>query len=119
MSALRFADLLTMLNVDKSWREDKYYSAAGVLQGILWWPRELAVPVVVATIENNRRSSHSALFAAIQAPYFWTPVSKKRWSNRDGVLRKRGATTRAKIWCHSLGRRRREGQCQHCASLIF
>ncbi len=119
MSALHSADLLNMLNLDKCRREDEYYSAAGVLQGILRWPRELAVPVVVATIENNRRSSHSAIFTTIEAPYFWTPVSKKRWSKRDGLLCKWGATTQAKIWCHSLGRWRREGQCQRCASLIF
>jgi hypothetical protein len=31
VSALRFADLLTMLISDKSRQEDKYYSAAGVL----------------------------------------------------------------------------------------
>ncbi len=28
----------------------------------------------VATIENNRKSSHSAIFATIGTPYFWTPV---------------------------------------------
>ncbi len=44
MSALRFADLLTMLNVDKSKREDEYYSVAGVSRGIFWRPGELAVP---------------------------------------------------------------------------
>ncbi len=74
MSALRFTDLLTIINVDKSRREDKYYSSAGVSQGILWQPQELAVPVVVATRENNCRSSHSAIFATIEAPFFLTPV---------------------------------------------
>jgi hypothetical protein len=79
---LRFADLLTMLNIIKSRREDKHLEAVFYKDFFSvtarWQCTGVSrVPVVVA----RRIPSHSVIFATIKAPCFWT-LSKKR----DGLL---------------------------------